>query len=46
MTSIPQCTYCKNAKIENGVIICKKYQNIPEQIANGIETCKYFKGKK
>ncbi len=46
MTSIPQCMYCKNAKIENGNIICKKYQVVPEKIANGIDICKYHENTK
>ena len=46
MTSIPQCMHCKNRKIENEIIICKKYQVIPEKIANGIDTCKYHENIK
>lgn len=46
MTSIPQCMHCKNGKIANGIIICKKYQIVPEKIANGIDTCKYYENTK
>ena len=41
MTIIPQCMHCKNAKIENETVICKKYKNIPGKIANGDNTCEY-----
>ena len=46
MTNIPQCMHCKNGKIENGIIICKKYQVVPEKIANGIDICKYHENTK
>lgn len=32
---------CKNVKIENETIICKKYQAVPEEIENGTKRCKY-----
>lgn len=46
MTSIPQCMHCKNGKIENGIIICKKHQVVPEKIADGTDTCKYYENVK
>lgn len=46
MTSIPQCMHCKNGKIENGIIICKKHQVVPEKIASGTDTCKYHENVK
>lgn len=46
MTSIPQCMHCKNGKIENGIIICKKYQTVPEKVANGIDACKHYEKRK
>lgn len=46
MTSIPQCMHYKNGKIENGIIICKKYQVVPEKIANGIDICEHHENMK
>lgn len=41
MLDIPQYTYYKYGKIENGVIICDKRQQIPRKIENGSGTCEY-----
>lgn len=46
MTSIPQCMYCNNGRIENGMIMCGKYKIVPCKIANGIDTCKYHMNNK
>lgn len=40
MTSIPQCMNCKYGKIQNGIIICEKHEQIPEKITNGSGICK------
>lgn len=42
MTSIPQCTYCKYGKIENGMIICEKHEQIPTAIKNGNRLCQDY----
>lgn len=45
MTSIPQCMYCKNAKIKGSSVICTKYEEIPFRIADGRDICKYHENK-
>lgn len=46
MTSIPQCMYCSNGKIENGIIICGRYKIAPSEIANGTDICTYHSNNK
>ena len=46
MTSIPQCMYCSNGKIENETIICDKYKVVPSGIANGTDICTHHANNK
>lgn len=45
MTDFPNCALqCEYYK--NGLETCKKYKQIPKEIANGKKVCKEYKKKK